>query len=291
MEMNINPSLSESTLVDPEASTTTASCSLNSIPPFDNLDLFSITERSELRRIDQLTTMESHDELQSMLRGHNYSWHTVNQALQQKQDHKFLYLELDNPGNILWEWQNLCRLRFDVEKYAGKALTRTDGVFFKRCLKYLKLIPSRANFTNVLEPDVVDTNCDRYTGPFLELGLDTGYETDVAETALQSIQDPVQDFQPEFVINDSEDDYLEGLDSDSDAGSEYEPPSLDCCQCGKSTEQISGIYFCWSCGHQECRLCWEEDYEELLSLVLRTPSVQCDNAVFTNQDSTNRTSC
>jgi hypothetical protein len=83
-------------------------------------------------------------ELQEIMDGRGYSWHSINELLQDqlnKEDLEFTIID----GDILFEWNNLCD---EKRKWERKGCLSDDSVEFNRdCLINLKILPFQAGLS------------------------------------------------------------------------------------------------------------------------------------------------
>jgi hypothetical protein len=92
----------------------------------------------EVLRVDALSDKEVLTELQNIMNGCHYSWHTINQLLQQQLDNKVLEFTLED-GDVIFEWNNLCDQKQQWEKKGLLSISCAD--FNRDCLINLKIIP------------------------------------------------------------------------------------------------------------------------------------------------------
>jgi hypothetical protein len=92
-------------------------------------------------RIEALSEQQVSSELLEVMKGLNYSWHTINDILQGLLDQGDLeYIPVD--GDIVFEWNNLCDEKREWER---KGCLRHDcAEFNKDCLINLMILPLQA---------------------------------------------------------------------------------------------------------------------------------------------------
>lgn len=113
------------------------------------LDNFSLWPQKEVERIGTLSDHQVIAELQQLMVGNEYSWHTINYLLQEQVNNKTLEFTLEH-GDIIFEWNNLCDERREWEK---KGCFSVHGADFNRdCLVNLKIIPIRGGLGNEGQP-------------------------------------------------------------------------------------------------------------------------------------------
>lgn len=80
-------------------------------------------------------------ELQSIMAGHNYSWHCINGLLQAQFDEGALEFSLVD-GDVLFEWNNLCDEKRVWEKKGRLSINNSE--YNMGCLINLKILPVHA---------------------------------------------------------------------------------------------------------------------------------------------------
>ena len=107
----------------------------------DALADIDLWQKREVLRIEALSEQQVLSELQDVMEGHNYSWHTINELLQgqlDKGDLEFMVVD----GDVLFEWNNLCDKKWEWER-KGRPLN--NSVDFNRdCLINLMVLPFQA---------------------------------------------------------------------------------------------------------------------------------------------------
>ncbi|PMD60266.1 uncharacterized protein K444DRAFT_482987, partial [Hyaloscypha bicolor E] len=97
--------------------------------------------KREVLRIKALSEQQVLSELQEIMEGRSYSWHSINELLQDqlhKEALEFTFID----GDILFEWNNLCN---EKRKWERKGCLSDDCAEFNRdCLTNLKVLPFQA---------------------------------------------------------------------------------------------------------------------------------------------------
>jgi hypothetical protein len=107
----------------------------------DAVDDFSLWPEREVLRIEALSEQQVLSELQEIMEGRSYSWHSINQLLQDQLDKEALEVTFID-GDILFEWNNLCD---EKRKWERKGCLSNDCAEFNRdCLINLKILPFQA---------------------------------------------------------------------------------------------------------------------------------------------------
>jgi hypothetical protein len=103
---------------------------------------YSMWEKQEMGRIIELSDQQVMRELKEIMRGRDYSWHTISQRLQKRLRYNDLEIEHFEPGNILYEWNVLCDERLSWLRYSRPSFRNFK--FNRACLTNLKIIPTQA---------------------------------------------------------------------------------------------------------------------------------------------------
>ena len=104
----------------------------------DVLADLSIWPKREVLRIEELPDQQVLSELQKVMEGYNYSWHSINMLLQDQLDKGHLEFTLVD-GDVLFEWNNLCDKEREWER---KGRLSNDSADFNRdCLINLMILP------------------------------------------------------------------------------------------------------------------------------------------------------
>ncbi len=107
----------------------------------DGVGNFSLWPKREVLRIEALSEQQVLSELQEIMEGRNYSWHSINKLLQDQLDKEALEFTFID-GDILFEWSNLCD---EKRKWERKGCLSDDCAEFNRdCLINLKILPFQA---------------------------------------------------------------------------------------------------------------------------------------------------
>lgn len=127
----------------------------------------------EVLRIEALSDEDVLLELESIMEGRNYSWHSINEQMQAELDKGALEFTAED-GDVLFEWNNLCDEKRNWEREGHFSLSYAD--FNRDCLINLKIIPTKAGLGskgkqfrlrfNVWQPDklgsqLVSANLDK----------------------------------------------------------------------------------------------------------------------------------
>jgi hypothetical protein len=112
-------------------------------------DGLSFWREKEINRLNALFDCQVLEELQRIMGGYDYSWHTINQALQEQLNDGTLEFTLEH-GDIIFEWNNLCEERREWEKRGCFSVYSAD--FNRDCLFNLKIIPVRAGLGDKGKP-------------------------------------------------------------------------------------------------------------------------------------------
>lgn len=107
----------------------------------DVVDDFSFWLKREVLRIEALSEQQVLSELQEIMEGRGYSWHSINELLQDQLDKEALEFTFID-GDILFEWNNLCD---EKRKWERKGCLSNECAEFNRdCLINLKILPFQA---------------------------------------------------------------------------------------------------------------------------------------------------
>ncbi|RFU32514.1 hypothetical protein B7463_g3820, partial [Scytalidium lignicola] len=107
----------------------------------DTANDFSRWLGGEVLRIEVLSEVQVLSELQGIMEGDNYSWHSINELLQNQLDKEALEFTLTG-GDVVFEWNNLCD---EKQKWERKGCLSINDVNFNRdCLINLKILPFKA---------------------------------------------------------------------------------------------------------------------------------------------------
>jgi hypothetical protein len=107
----------------------------------DAVNDFSLWPKREVLRIEALSEQQVLSELQEIMKGHGYSWHSINKLLQDQLDKEALEFTFID-GDILFEWNNLCD---EKRKWERNGCLSADCAEFNRdCLINLKILPFQA---------------------------------------------------------------------------------------------------------------------------------------------------
>ncbi|KAH6666159.1 hypothetical protein B0J14DRAFT_491608 [Halenospora varia] len=92
-------------------------------------------------RIEALSEPQVLSELQGVMEGRTYSWHSINELLQGRLDQGDLeFMPVD--GDVLFEWNNLCDEKREWER-KGR-LSHNCAEFNRDCLINLMILPFQA---------------------------------------------------------------------------------------------------------------------------------------------------
>lgn len=117
----------------------------------------SLWQTKEIERINASPDSDVLAELQRIMDGYDYSWHTINQALQDQLNEGTLEFTLEH-GDVIFEWNNLCEERRGWLKRT--CFSESDAAFHRDCLINLKILPVRAGLGKYPETSSVHrTNC------------------------------------------------------------------------------------------------------------------------------------
>lgn len=97
--------------------------------------------KQQVLDIEDLSKQQVLLELQGVMGGHNYSWHSINALLQARFEEGKLKFSLVN-GNVLYEWNNLCYEKRIWEKKGHLSVHNSE--FNVDCLINLKILPVQA---------------------------------------------------------------------------------------------------------------------------------------------------
>lgn len=92
----------------------------------------------EVLRIEALLDNQVLTELQDIMEGRNYSWHTISRFLQAQLDKDALEFTLEH-GDVIFEWNNLCDEKREWEQKGRLSVGIAE--FNRDCLINLKIIP------------------------------------------------------------------------------------------------------------------------------------------------------
>ena len=109
----------------------------------------SLWQEKEIDRVNALSDRQVLAELQRIMDGYDYSWHTINQALQEQLNDGTLEFTLEH-GDVSFEWNNLCDERREWKKRGRFSVCSAD--FNRDCLINLKIIPVRAGLGDKGKP-------------------------------------------------------------------------------------------------------------------------------------------
>lgn len=103
-------------------------------------DAYTWSKQTVLQ-IEELSEQQVFSELQGIMEGRNYLWHSVNELLQSRFDQGDLtFIPLD--GDVLFEWRNLCE---EKKKWENNRCLSSDSAEFNRdCLINLMILPFQA---------------------------------------------------------------------------------------------------------------------------------------------------
>ncbi len=107
----------------------------------DTLADISFWTKQEVLRIEALSERQVFLELEGVMEGRDYSWHTINELLQLEVDQGRLECTQIN-GDVIFEWNNLCKEKREWEK-KGR-LSHNCARFNEDCLINLKILPFQA---------------------------------------------------------------------------------------------------------------------------------------------------
>lgn len=97
----------------------------------------------EVRRIEALSDKEVQLEFEAIIKGHGYSWHSINALMQNQLDEGALdFTAID--GDVIFEWNNLCDEKRHWEQNGCCSITCDE--FYRDCLINLKIMPTKAGF-------------------------------------------------------------------------------------------------------------------------------------------------
>ena len=109
----------------------------------DVVDNLSLWPEREVFRIEALSEQQVLLELQDIMEGRSYSWHSINELLKAQLDKEILEFTLMD-GDIIFEWNNLC---IEKQKWERKGrLSNSCAEFNRDCLINLKILPFQAGF-------------------------------------------------------------------------------------------------------------------------------------------------
>lgn len=103
--------------------------------------LFGLSQ--EVRRIEALSNEEVRLEFEAIIKGHGYSWHSINALMQNQLNEGALeFTGID--GDVIFEWNNLCDEKRHQEQNGCYLITCDE--FYRDCLINLKIMPTKARF-------------------------------------------------------------------------------------------------------------------------------------------------
>jgi len=100
--------------------------------------------KNAVLRIEALSEQQVFSELQEVMEGRNYSWHSINELLKgllDQGDLKFTVVD----GDVLFEWNNLCDEKREWER-KGR-LSHSCAEFNRDCLVNLMILPFQAGLS------------------------------------------------------------------------------------------------------------------------------------------------
>jgi len=104
---------------------------------------FTRWPKREVLRIEALPDQDVISELESIMDGRNYSWHSINEQMQAQLDKRALEFTAED-GDVLFEWNNLCHEKRNWEQEGRGRFSLSCAEFNRDCLINLKIIPTKA---------------------------------------------------------------------------------------------------------------------------------------------------
>jgi hypothetical protein len=104
---------------------------------------FTLWPKHEVLRIEALSDEEVLSELESIVDGRSYSWHSINE-LMKAQLYKGALEFTFQDGDVIFEWNNLCDEKRNWEQ--KRSLSSSSKRFNRDCLINLKILPTKAGF-------------------------------------------------------------------------------------------------------------------------------------------------
>ena len=104
---------------------------------------FTLWPKEEVLRIEALSDQEVLSELEGIVDGRNYSWHSINE-LMKTQLYKGALEFTFQDGDVIFEWNNLCDEKRNWEQ--TRSLSSSSTEFNIDCLINLKILPAKAGF-------------------------------------------------------------------------------------------------------------------------------------------------
>jgi len=103
---------------------------------------FTRWPKREVLRIEALPDQDVISELESIMDGRNYSWHSINEQMQAQLDKRALEFTAED-GDVLFEWNNLCYEKRNWEQEGRGRFSLSCAEFNRDCLINLKIIPTK----------------------------------------------------------------------------------------------------------------------------------------------------
>lgn len=104
---------------------------------------FTLWPKEEVFRIEALLDQEVLSELEGILDGRNYSWHSINELMKTQLCKGALEFTFQD-GDVIFEWNNLCDEKRNWEQKRSLSFSSTE--FNRDCLINLKILPAKAGF-------------------------------------------------------------------------------------------------------------------------------------------------
>ncbi|KAH8674435.1 hypothetical protein BGZ60DRAFT_404018 [Tricladium varicosporioides] len=171
-------------------------------------DTYTWSKQTVLR-IEALSEQQVLSELQGVIEGRTYSWHSISKLLQSRLDEGDLeFVPAD--GNILFEWNNLC---YEKQEWERKGrLSQECAEFNRDCLINLMILPFQAGL-GFESLQLITTNVDKLNLSTTDLWV--GYEWQELGSTDNDSENIEDDENLSWVVEDNE-------SSDRDEGTKYD---------------------------------------------------------------------